>query len=82
MMADDEFEKLRESPVTWELEQEFHVAAEVYGPRRDIHAPAEELSDEELVDRFRTLLGVDLMFDEPQPDEPGPTDQGNPRPGR
>ncbi len=79
MMADDdELEKLRESPVTWELEQEFQVATEVYGSRRDIHAPPEELSDEELVDRFRTLLGVELMFDEPQ----RPDESGSPSPGR
>lgn len=64
MVADDDLERLRRDPATWDVDQELDIAHEVYDPKRpDIH----ELDDEELVERFRTLLGVDLMFDEPEP---------------
>jgi hypothetical protein len=37
------------------------VAAEVYGPEpKGLRTPRSELSDEELLERYRSLLGFDL----------------------
>jgi len=61
---DDALDKLRKDMDSWLLDQELDVAAEVYDPRRpDIH----ELADEDLVDRFRTLLGFDVTIGPPDP---------------
>ncbi|HET9255708.1 MAG TPA: hypothetical protein VFO16_10960 [Pseudonocardiaceae bacterium] len=63
-MGDDFVDKLRESPEAWALEQEMEVAAEVYGPQpQSIRTDWSELSDEELVERYRRLLGFDLKWD-------------------
>jgi len=80
-MADDDaddrehdLEQLREDPATWSLDQELDVAAEVYDPnRRNIH----ELEGEDMLDRFRTLLGFDVSWETP-PEETPP--EAEPRP--
>jgi len=55
----DSLEELRDDPETWSLEQELEVAAEVYDPnRRNIH----ELEGEEMLERFRTMLGFDVSW--------------------
>jgi hypothetical protein len=68
---DDHLEQLRKDLDTWVLDQELDVAAEVYDPKRkNIH----ELEGEDMLDRFRTLLGFDVSWDAPPPDpteEPG-----------
>ena len=63
-MSEDSLDKIRQSPEGWALEQEMEVAAEVYGPQRhSIRTDWSELSDEELVERYRRLLGFDLKWD-------------------
>ena len=67
---DDPLEKLRREMDSWLLDQELDVAAEVYDPkRRNIH----ELDEDDMLDRFRTLLGFDVSWDPPPPDPPPPT---------
>jgi hypothetical protein len=70
-MADDDdaLERLRQDREAWALDQELDVAAEVYDPKRkNIH----ELEGEDMLDRFRTLLGFDVSWDEPpEGQEPG-----------
>ncbi|HVF15224.1 MAG TPA: hypothetical protein VM942_11530 [Acidimicrobiales bacterium] len=69
---DDHLEQLRKDMDTWGLEQELEVAAEVYDPkRRNIH----ELEGEDMLDRFRTLLGFDVSWDQPTPPPP-PDEEG------
>ncbi len=61
---DESLEQLQQDPATWSLDQELDVAAEVYDPRRrNIH----ELEGEDMLDRFRTLLGFDVSWDQPPP---------------
>jgi hypothetical protein len=58
---------------TWIVDQTLDVAAEVYDPkRRNIH----ELDDDAMLDRFRTLLGFDVNWDQPPgpPPEPSATE--------
>lgn len=63
-MGDDSLEEIRQTPEGWALEQEMEVAAEVYGPeQKGIRTDWSELSDEELVDRYKRLLGFDLKWD-------------------
>lgn len=63
-MGDDPLEEIRQTPEGWALEQEMEVAAEVYGPeQKGIRTDWSELSDEELVDRYKRLLGFDLKWD-------------------
>jgi hypothetical protein len=63
-MSDDSLDKIRQTPEGWELEQEMEVAAEVYGPGpRGIRTGWSELSDEELVDRYKRLLGFDVKWE-------------------
>ena len=51
---------------TWLVDQTLDVAAEVYDPkRRNIH----ELDEDDMLDRFQTLLGFDVNWDQP-PTEP------------
>lgn len=59
-MSDDSLDEIRQTPTGWELEQEMEVAAEVYGPELP---PRSELSDEELLERYRSLLGFELRWD-------------------
>jgi hypothetical protein len=60
-MSDDSFEEFQQSPTGWALEQEMEVAAEVYGPKpKGLRTP--ELSDEELLERYRSLLGFTLTW--------------------
>jgi len=60
----DSLDRLRESPSGWSMEQELEIAAEVYGPEPKGHrAATSDLSDEELVERFRSLLGFDVKWD-------------------
>jgi hypothetical protein len=74
---DDHLEQLRKDLDTWVLDQELDVAAEVYDPkRRNIH----ELEGEDMLDRFRTLLGFDVSWDAPPPEPPTET-QERPEPG-
>ena len=63
-MSDDSLEEIRQTPEVWALEQEMDVAAEVYGPEpKGIRTDWFELSDEELVDRYKRLLGFDLKWE-------------------
>jgi hypothetical protein len=40
------------------------VAAELYGPEpKGLRTPRSELSDEELLERYRSLLGFDLKWE-------------------
>ncbi len=60
----DSLDELRHSPTGWSLEQELEIAAEVYGPQPTGHrAATSELSDDELVERFKRLLGFDVNWD-------------------
>jgi hypothetical protein len=62
-MSDDSLEEFRQAPEEWMLDQELEVAAEVYGPEpTGIRTDWSELSDEELIDRYRRLLGFDLKW--------------------
>ena len=64
MSADDPVEDFKEDPETWVLDQELNIAAEVYSPEsKSIFAA--DLDDEALVERFRTLLGFDVMWEPP-----------------
>lgn len=63
-MSDDSLEEIRQSPEGWALEQEMEVAAEVYGPEsQGIRTDWSELSDEELVERYKRMLGFNLKWD-------------------
>jgi hypothetical protein len=63
-MSDDSLEEIRQAPEGWALEQEMEVAAEVYGPeQKGIRTDWSELSDEELVDRYKRLLGFDVKWE-------------------
>ncbi|MGH4002419.1 MAG: hypothetical protein ACRDTJ_33700 [Pseudonocardiaceae bacterium] len=60
-MSDDALDEFRQTSTGWELEQEMEVAAEVYGPKL---RPRSELSDEELLERYKSLLGFDLKWEQ------------------
>ncbi|MGH3928317.1 MAG: hypothetical protein ACRDTT_36560 [Pseudonocardiaceae bacterium] len=60
-MSDDSLDEFRQTSTGWELEQEMEVAAEVYGPEL---TPRSELSDEELLERYRSLLGFELKWEQ------------------
>jgi len=63
-MNEDSLDKIRQTPEGWALEQEMEIAAEVYGPEPEgIRTDWSELSDEELVDRYKRMLGFDLKWD-------------------
>ncbi|HVF13573.1 MAG TPA: hypothetical protein VM942_03180 [Acidimicrobiales bacterium] len=69
---DESLEKLQQDPATWSLDQELDVAAEVYDPkRRNIH----EMEGEDMLDRFRTLLGFDVSWDQPPTPTPPPDEE-------
>ena len=76
--GDDHLEQLRQEMDTWLVDQTLDVAAEVYDPkRRNIH----ELDEDDMLDRFQTLLGFDVNWDQPPttPTEPtGPTGRATP----
>ena len=57
---------------TWLVDQTLDVAAEVYDPkRRNIH----ELDEDDMLDRFQTLLGFDVNWDQPPTEPTEPTDR-------
>jgi hypothetical protein len=63
-MNDDSLEEFRQTSTGWALEQEMEVAAEVYGPEpRGLRTSPADLTDEELLERYRTLLGFDLKWE-------------------
>jgi hypothetical protein len=63
----DHLEQLRNEMDTWIVDQTLDVAAEVYDPkRRNIH----ELDEDDMLDRFRTLLGFDVNWDQPPAEPP------------
>jgi hypothetical protein len=63
-MSDDSFEQIRQTPEGWALEREMEVAAEVYGPEpKGIRTDLSDLSDEELVERYKRLLGFDVQWE-------------------
>jgi hypothetical protein len=63
-MSDDSLEEIGQTPEEWALDQELEVAAEVYGPEpKGIRTDWSELSDEELVDRYKRLLGFDVRWE-------------------
>ncbi|MEA2973004.1 MAG: hypothetical protein QOG82_1462 [Actinomycetota bacterium] len=75
--GEDHLEQLRREMDTWLVDQTLDVAAEVYDPkRRNIH----ELDEDDMLDRFKTLLGFDVNWDQPPTDQP-PTDQPPADPG-
>lgn len=64
-MNDDSLNELRQTSTGWALEQEMEVAAEVYGPEpKGLRTPQSELSDEELLERYRSLLDFDLKWEQ------------------
>src|SRR6478609_5032960 len=64
VMDDESLDEMRQTPTGWALEQEMEVAAEVYGPEpKGLHTPHSELSDEELLERYRALSGFDLTWE-------------------
>lgn len=64
MSADDPVEDFEKDPEAWILDQQLNIAAEVYSPEsKGIFAA--DLDDEALVERFRTLLGFDVMWEPP-----------------
>ncbi|MDQ3761794.1 MAG: hypothetical protein M3460_08865 [Actinomycetota bacterium] len=64
MSDDDSLDEFRQTPTGWALEQEMEVAAEVYGPEpMGLRTPPSELSEEELLERFRRLSGFDLRWE-------------------
>ncbi|MGH3696420.1 MAG: hypothetical protein ACRDRX_20915 [Pseudonocardiaceae bacterium] len=63
-MSDDSLEEIRQTPQGWALEQEMEIAAEVYGPEpKGLRTPMSELSDEELLERYKSLMGFDLRWE-------------------
>jgi len=64
-MSDDSPNEYRPDPAEWILlDQELEVAAEVYGPEPDgIRTDWSELTDDELVERYRRLLGFELKWE-------------------
>lgn len=63
-MSDESLDKIWQTREGWELEQEMEVAAEVYGPEpKGIRTDWSDLSDEELVDRYKRLLGFDVKWE-------------------
>ncbi|MGH3829689.1 MAG: hypothetical protein ACRDRS_04440 [Pseudonocardiaceae bacterium] len=63
-MIDDSLEEFRHTATGWALEREMEVAAEVYGPKPPgLRTPESELSGEELLERYRSLLGFDLKWE-------------------
>ncbi|MEA2685686.1 MAG: hypothetical protein QOE93_881 [Actinomycetota bacterium] len=65
----DHLEQLRQEMDTWLVDQTLDVAAEVYDPkRRNIH----ELEEDDMLDRFNSLLGFDVSWEQPpEPDGSG-----------
>jgi hypothetical protein len=64
MSDGDSLDEFRQTPTGWALEQEMEIAAEVYGPEpKGLRAASAELSDEEFLDRYRSLLGFDLKWE-------------------
>jgi hypothetical protein len=72
-LMDDGSDPFRQAPAEWALDQELEVAAEVYGPEPPgLRTPPTEVGDEELLDRYRTLLGFGLTWQQPDDDaDPG-----------
>ena len=62
--SDGSLEELRRTPAGWALEQEMEVAAEIYGPEPEgLRTPPSELSDEELLERYKSLMDFDLKWE-------------------
>jgi hypothetical protein len=73
--SDDHLDQLRREMDTWIVDQTLDVAAEVYDPkRRNIH----ELDEDDMLDRFKTLLGFDVSWDQPPPQAPNPAEPATP----
>ena len=63
-MSDDSLDEFRQTPTGWALEHEMEIAAEVYGSQpKGLRTASAELSDEEFLDRYRSLLGFDLKWE-------------------
>ena len=63
-MSDDSLDEFRRTPTGWALEREMEIAAEVYGPEpKGIRSPQSELRDEELLERYKSLLGFELKWE-------------------
>jgi len=58
-MRDDSPGEFGQDP-EWALDKELEIAAEVYGPKP---RGLSELSDEELLERYRSLLGFNLTWE-------------------
>jgi hypothetical protein len=64
MSDNDSLDEFRRTPTGWALEQEMEIAAEVYGPEpKGIRSPRSELRDEELLERYKSLLGFELRWE-------------------
>jgi hypothetical protein len=75
-MSDDS-DPFWRAPAGWALDQELEVAAEVYGPEpAGLRTPPTELSDEEVVDRYRSLLGFGLTWQPSDGADPGRDQSG------
>ncbi|MPZ65461.1 MAG: hypothetical protein GEU83_08065 [Pseudonocardiaceae bacterium] len=63
-MDGEPFDESPSSRPEWLLDRELDIAAEVYRPEPiGPHTPLEELSDAELLERFRSVNGFDLRFE-------------------
>lgn len=63
-MSDDSLDEFRHTPTGWALEQEMEIAAEVYGPGpKGIRSPRSKLTDEELLEQYKSLLGFELKWE-------------------
>ncbi|MDQ2725280.1 MAG: hypothetical protein M3Y36_07270 [Actinomycetota bacterium] len=61
---DDALDPQGQAPPGWSLDRDLEIAAEVYGPEPKGHRSVPpDLSDEEMVERFRSLLGFDVNWD-------------------
>jgi hypothetical protein len=72
-MNDDSPDTSGQAPAEWLLDQELEVAAEVYGPEpQGVRTPLSELSDEEFLERYKSLLGFDVNWEQPPAVDPAP----------
>jgi hypothetical protein len=68
-MSDESRDPVGPAPADWALDQELEIAAEVYGPEpKGLRTPPAELSDEDLLERYKSMLGFQVTWQEAGPD--------------
>lgn len=64
MDSEAPLDEFQQDPDAWSLERQLEIAAEVYGPEPKGHrASVSDLSDEEVVERFQSILGFDVSWE-------------------